>query len=272
MPYRTISSGQFMPAGSDTHTHLNILPGKGCILIEPFLGDISRLYYLIKTYSNHSICIPKHILKLSGVQDKAYVEVSGDTTYILGESFAGSFADAVPFPFPSFHRMPQPGEDFFKEAQAIHLESRTFKKSKTCLYIPAPIARMAGLSQNTDIAAISLFSDGDARWTEIRPQIDDAPDWGQRFNADYYIPSLSGITFNIQMPEIDRILLRPALFSEWKKDSVFCWYSETRKAIILEDLSKTCAACGRQMRSTERFQPVLTSCSSCYHGLLHHTV
>ena len=270
MPYSIISNFMFRPAGVDRYTHFNITPGKNCIRIEPFSGDIGRLHYLAKTNLNQGIPILKKIRELCNIPKKAYVEVDGDTTYLLGDAFEGNIQDAEYFPLEAFKRIEAPDEGFFEEALSITpvMVRPGFSGS---LYIPASLFRAAGITGSSFYIQISLFSDGDARWAEIRPETEEIPLLNMRFSADSYVEALSGISYLVYLGDAAKAPQRSLLFPGWKQDNVCAWYSETRKAIILEKGLEECKACGAKIRSIEREQHIAKACLSCLDALQNKT-
>lgn len=248
MPYRKMNQF-FRPAGIEEYAHFNVHPGKDIIKIEPFNGNISDIDFLCRsTVIPFGIYLPRSLRDRSNIGDMGYVEHIGNDTYIMSKNFDG---DPTEVSFPrcqSFDLKAAPDLSFYEEAS----QSTPIPLTDAHGNVRIPVSLQKKLhAPLTDACIISLFHEAGARWAEVRPDNASIAVNNERAYANAVYGSISGLTYRVALSQ-KCIGTRYIQTGTILHAPLFGWYSETRKAIIIEQAPEYCAVCDASIRWTQQ--------------------
>lgn len=245
MPYRKINHF-FRPFGIDEYGHFNIYVGENIIKITPFDETVKSINYLCRAMVVPlGIYIPEDIRKIAGIGKTAYVEEIGDDTYLMNKHFDSDPTKVTFDRCPEFTRIAAPGPDFYEEAA----KSTPVQLSDNYggLTIPMKLRKAIPDKLAGPCVTVSVFSEDGAHWVEVRADNPSVPLNTERVYANAVYDPISGITYRVGRNKCG-IGTRYIQTGDILHAPLFGWYSETRKAVIIEMKPEYCAVCGTPMR------------------------
>lgn len=268
MPYKKLNAHFFCPAGIEEYAHFNICVGDNIIKITPYDGAIDSIQYLCRALiSPPGIKFPEAALNAAGIGKLGYVEHHNETTYVMNREYDGNPEDEVFHALPPFGKINGPTEAFFAEAKEATPYPVTSKAAAKTIKLPKNLCRLFP-DWNPESVSVSLFEHENAQWVEIRPGKTEYPLHKDRFNpADFY-RSMSGITYRIPISKSLRIPTNFVNLWGIKDNTMYGWYSDSRKAFILEARPEHCAVCDAPIRCTNptHKHKILSSANTDYMG------
>jgi hypothetical protein len=245
-------------------TLYDVQAGTQFMRIKPYTG--SKKFGYLKWSENkggpYTIQVPTELKKRSGIKSKTYVLQVDDTFYLLHPDFRGEIEDLKPDKYDKFTYKKNPEEVFFNEATIVSPQIVSVDIKKNRIMIPLNLRQKLNINRKSNFT-MTLFNMNGRKWAEMAAVTEEPTSLNNRLSSNTFIDSINGITYKVS--PIGHSII-PATFRHvgaLKGDNFYCWYSDTRNAIIFEELPQECAICGEVIRSIAPEHHKIQICYDC---------
>lgn len=266
--YQAIKSGVFSSKFLFPNTMYEISAGADCIRLQPYGGarQFNYLRWARPDTGIPTIPIPHAVMRRTGLHNKVFALQIGDTFYLVHPSFRGDPFDVKFSELPAFPRAKKATSVFLKEADGFDLSAAVRPdtgKRGVRLFVRIPKDFQALLKTKQNCVQISIHEQYGRKWLEMRPAVKGSILCNEdRLPANAFVPSLSGVSVTVPVKR-NCIFLQDLAFSGWDCSDLRMWYSNVRKAVIIESAPELCAICGAPIRSIAPEHHTAMVCEDC---------